>query len=336
MSNQINRKKRYGHYVIEEGKDLFFYKFTPEKQMFNFIVKGEPNEYFKGNSKHALDVSELFACQLAKAVNYKILEQYPAIFVDNMGRTYEGTLSIDYIKDREKIEVLASSDILKFYFNNADRIIENAMENHHEAAKYYIAYINEMNKENENLKPLTLDKNFVKDLQKLRLFSRLIFAEYTRLTKTEYQIENNELKLGVPFDFSNSFLLKSFTSNLRDNFKNIQTQEQSLIEKEIAEAILKDDELKQFFTCFKTVNLKNLLLDYKHKNEFHFIDEEDIEIADLVLKTSIKQVEKALENEAIVQNNPLYNSTNQYVKFRDKDSLNYNETLLKTDKQLEN
>ncbi|PKK95957.1 MAG: hypothetical protein CVV59_01045 [Tenericutes bacterium HGW-Tenericutes-4] len=354
MSNLHKRKKIDGRYLIEEvNSDISFYKFIDKKQIFNFLVKGEKNEYFKANGRHSFDVSELFACAIANAAGYKIVEQFPAVYIDKKGKQYQGVISEDYIKDREKVEVILSAIVLKTYFNNnVLRVEENAIENHYNAAKAYIKNINKI--KNKKDKKLELDNNFVKDLQKLRLFGFLIGTEDLWPNNIEFFIENNILKVSTPLDFSYSFLIKSFSSNLRINFRDglSQKEKQELVEnklelinmpfkvfsenaednnrftaaQETAKMLLMDDELKEFYNNFKKLDVKQVLTTWQKNNEYNFIEDEDIELASLVVKTSIKQIEQALENEIIVQNSPLYKISKQSEKFNNREFLTYYKT----------
>jgi hypothetical protein len=261
---------------------------------------------------------------------------------------YEGVIAKDYVTNREKVEIMSAANALQFYFKDSTRVYENAIENHYAAAKYYVDYFNE-DKDSKN--KLKLDPNFVKDLQKLHLFNFLICGEDAWGTNMEYMIENNTLKLGTPFDFSYSFLLKSFTTSLRENYanftslndrkalvqkrvenanmpfqvfkENANNKNREVVAREIARILLQDDELNEFYHALKKVNLKQVLQDYKQSNDYRFIKKTDIEMADLVFQASYKQIEVALEHEARFQNSPMEKVTKTAKKYYEKEFLNY-------------
>jgi len=359
MSIEINRNKRYGRYVIDElNEKVFPYKFDKKNGIYILIIGGEPNEYFKGNGKHTFDVPELFASELGTFAGLKIVKQYPAIYINKDGNKYNGIVSKDYVTNREKTEVINSQIVLYDYFKNIELLKLNAIEYYYKSAKQYIEERNK--KINKKQKQIKLDENFVKDLQKLRLFGFICGAEDLWAQNIDFYIENNVLKLAPALDFSYTFLLKSFSSNLRENFNvNISKQEQiKLVEKELenikmplkvfeenasnndrllaaketAQMLLMDEELMSFYLKLKKIDALSFFTNFKESNNYEFILKSDLELASLVFKTSIKQIEVALENEKINQSSPLYKISKQADKFNNREFLNYNKQLKELEK----
>jgi len=351
MNSKINRNSKNGRYILKESdKKIYSYKFNKEDKIYNFIIDSKPNEYFKGNGKHTFDVPELFASELGSFAGLKIVKQYPATYIDKEGNIYDGVISKDYVENREKTEVINSQIPLYEYFGNVTLLKLNAIEYYYKSAKQYIEERNK--KINKSKKQIKLDENFVKDLQKLRLFGFICGAEDLWAQNIDFYIENNVLKLAPALDFSYSFLLKSFSSNLRQNFNNnISKQEKlKLVEKELdnikmslkvfeenalnndrllaavetAQVLLMDEELMSFYLKLKKIDVLSFLTNFKENNNYKFISENDLELASLVFKTSIKQIEVSLENEKINQSSPLYKISKQADKFNNREFLNYN------------
>ncbi len=310
--------------LIDDSQTVVVFKQSQEYDVFNFYFEKDGKKFFfKANSRYSLDVSELLSYALDREVDKDAVPVLPAVFKSN-NKTYYGTISEDVTRNNKDDELINGSHILSIFENrNAEPEAGKRKERFNTIEHYKIALRFVVGKRN------TLDKNFFFDLAK-HMISGFVRADEDLHAHNIPIIvksvgENKKLlTMGKLFDKSMSFLIKSHKVNLRDKFEfltyeqKLQSVEQVLmlvgfpfqvnrssyrqtsrqfISKEIAGLILKYPALEEYYNAYKNINVKKVLTNFKQENKYDFIKDSDIELADMVVKSSLKLLNQAIEFE---------------------------------------
>lgn len=339
MQNFQNKDEN-GRIILPEVK-AEFYKVGIDNGVINFYFNlNGKRYYFKANSKYTLDVSELLSKALSDKVGVDSVEMMPAVYKLDDELLY-GVISQDFVKDRSKTETMSGKKLLSMFQQDSEFVEQvfkrqryNTIEHHIKALKIIKANIEYTAAANLSFK---LDRQIPSKLKQQLLYSYIIANQDCHAQNIEYMVyadDKNQktISLAPLFDNSMSFLIKGHKPGVSENFHSLSKEQQKnqieerldevnfpfqvkqsscstndrvLLSREIAELIANDRKLADLFQRIKSTDKRDIFKQYRQKNNFKFITDEQIEIAALVVEGSVRAIEIALEYERVSQNTPM-------------------------------
>lgn len=334
MKQFFEERMKDGRVLLNGNDKVVVFKQADDLDVLNFYFKKNGKRFFfKANSKYTLDVSELLSYALDKQAGVDAVQFLPAVF-EKDGKRFYGVVSED-INQNKTDELVNGSQLLRIFeddtFNETGKRKEryNTIEHYKQALSLYVG-------EKDGRKTY-LEQDFFTNLAKV-LISGFIRADADiHSHNIPFIIKNNDantrvISVGRLFDKSMSFLLKSHRASLREGFEILSSKEKmamvekhledtgfpfqvksssrrqtgrQFISREIASIILKYPELEKHFNAYKNINIKETLTSFKNQNGYNFIKESDIELADLVVKNSLKLLQQAMEFEKLQNSGPM-------------------------------